>query len=164
MGSAFAMGGDDELSVGVDGFVGNFVIEVATKLAGGFGGVVGGLGVVGFGGAGEEEIGVRDGDIERVLLEVGEGGLEGNGKNNGAFVVALAVEIDAVAVEGADVIREIAPEAGEFVTVKTADLDGAFGGDVGDAGGGGIPGGEDGGEVDWTAVEDDLVLWVEAGV
>lgn len=164
LGSDFAVAGGDEFRVGVDGFVRNFVVEVAAELAGGFGGVVGGLGIVGFGGAGEEEVGVGDGNANGVLLESGEGCLEGNGKNHGAFVIALAEDVDAVAVEGTDVIREVAPEAGEFVAVETADLDGAFGGDIGDTGGGGARSGEDGGKVDRTAVENNLVLRVEAGV
>lgn len=164
LGSDFAVAGGDEFRVGVDGFVRDLVVEVAAKLAGGFGSVVGRLSVVGFGGAGEEEIRVSDSNANGVLLESGEGCLEGNGENDGAFVIALAEDVDAVAVEGADVIREIAPETGEFVTVETADLDGAFGGDIGDAGGGGVRSGENGGKVDRTAVENDLVLRVEAGV
>ena len=160
----FAVTGGDELCVGVDGLVRNFMIEIAAELAGGFGGVVGGLGIIGFGGAGEEKIRVCNCNANGVLLEVGEGCLEGNGENNGAFVITLTVEVDAVAVESADVIGEVAPEAGEFVAVKTADFDGAFGGDVSDTGGGGVSGGEDGGKINWATVEDDLILRVEAGV
>lgn len=159
----FAMAGDDEISVGVDWGVRNFMVEVAAELAGGFCAVIGGLGIVGFGGAGEEEIGVGDGDSERVLFEACEGGLQGDGENDGALVIALAVELDAVAVESADVIGEVTPEAGEFVAVETADFEVGLGGDVGDTRGGGVRGGEDGGEVDGAAVEDDLVLGVEAG-
>lgn len=96
------------------------------------------MGVVGFGGAGEEEVWVGDGDIDRALFEIREGGLEGNGEDDGAFVVALAVEVDAVAVKSTDVVGEVAPEAGEFVAVEAADFDGALGGDVGDTGGGGV--------------------------
>lgn len=138
LGSDFAVAGDDELGVGIDGFVRNFVVKVAAELLSRFGGVVSGLSVVGFGSAGEEEIWVGDGDIDRVLLEVGEGGLEGNGEDDGAFVVALAEEVDAVAVKSADVVGEVTPEAGEFVAVETADFDGTLGGDVGDTGGGSV--------------------------
>lgn len=104
------------------------------------------------------------------MFECGEGGLEGDGENDGVFVITLTEKFDAVAVESADVVRKIAPETGEFVAVETADFDRAFGGDVGDTGGGvgdgavcGAAGGEDGGEVNGAAVEDDLVLRVETG-
>lgn len=163
LGSDFVVAGGDELGVGVDGLVRDFVIEITAELTGGFGGVVGGLGVVGLGGAGEEKIGVGNGNANRVLLEVREGSLEGNGENDGAFVVALAVNVDAVAVEGADVIGEVAPEAGEFVAVEAADFDGTFGGDVGDTSGSGVTGGEDGRKVNRATVEDDLVLRIKIG-
>ena len=90
--------------------------------------------------------------------------MKGNREDDGAFVVALAVDVDAVAVESADVIGEVAPEAGELIAVKTADFDGAFGGDVSDTGGGSVSGGEDGGKINWATVEDDLILRIEAGV
>lgn len=138
LGSDFAVARGDEFGVGIDGFVGNLVVKVTAELLSRLGGVVGGLSVVGFGGASEEEVWVGDGDIDRALLEIGEGGLEGNGEDDGAFVVALAEEVDAVAVEGADVVGEVAPEAGEFVTVEAADFDGTLGGDVGDTGGGSV--------------------------
>ncbi len=166
------MAGGDEFGVGVDGFGGDFMVEIAAELLGGFGGVVGGLGVVGFGGAGEEVVGVRHGDIDRGLFEGGEGGLEGDRENDGAFVVALTEEFDAVAVESADVVGEIAPETGEFVAVEAADFDVGFGGNVGDdrggvcdgGVGGAAAGGEDGGEIDRAAVEDDLILRIETGI
>lgn len=166
------MAGGDELCVGVDGCAGDFMVEVAAELLGGFGGVVGGLGVVGFGGTGEEVVGVRHGDIDWGLFESGEGGLEGNGENDGALMVALAEEFDTVAVESADVVGEIAPEAGEFVAVEAADFEVGFGGNIGDdcggvcdgGVGGAAAGGEDGGEVDRAAVENDLILRIKSGV
>ncbi len=166
------MAGGDELCVGVDGCAGDFMVEVAAELLGGFGGVVGGLGVVGFGGAGEEVVGVCHGDTDWGLFEGGEGGLEGNRENDGALVVALTEEFDTVAVEGADVVGEVAPEAGEFVAIEAADFEVGFGGNVGDdrggvgdsGVGGAAAGGEDGGEIDRAAVEDDLILRIEAGI
>lgn len=172
LGGDFAVAGGNELGVGVDWRAGDFMVEVAAELLGGFGGVVGGLGVVGFGSAGEEVVGVCHGDTDGGLFEGGEGGLEGNRENNRAFVVALTKEFDAIAVESADVVGEIAPETGEFVAVETADFDVGFGGNVGDdcggVGDGGVggaaAGGEDGGEIDRAAVEDDLILRIEAGI
>lgn len=164
LGDNFAVAGGDEFRVGVDWLTGNFVIEITAELAGGFGGVVSGLGVVGFGGASEEEVGVGDGDVNGVLLESRKSSLERNGENYGAFVVALTVDVDAVAVESTDVVGEVAPETGEFVAIETANFDGAFGGDVGNGRGGGVRCGEDGRKIDRTTVEDDLVLRVKAGV
>jgi len=172
LGGDFAVAGGNELGVGVDWRAGDFMVEVAAELLGGFGGVVGGLGVVGFGGAGEEVIGVCHGDTDWGLFEGGEGGLEGDGENDGALVVALSEEFDTVAVESSDVVGEIAPEAGEFVAVEAADFEVGFGGNIGDdrggVGDGGVgsaaAGGEDSGEIDWTAVEDDLILRIETGI
>lgn len=138
LGSDFAVAGGDEFGVSIDGLVRDFVVKVAAELFGGLSSVVSGLSIVGFGGAGEEKVWVGDGNVDRALLEVGEGGLERNGEDDGAFVVTLTVELNAVAVESADVVREVAPEAGEFVAVEAADFDGAFGGDVGDTSGGGV--------------------------
>ena len=98
--------------------------------------------------------------------------MEGDGENDGALVVALSEEFDTVAVESSDVVGEIAPEAGEFVAVEAADFEVGFGGNIGDdrggVGDGGVgsaaAGGEDSGEIDWTAVEDDLILRIETGI
>ena len=69
LGGDFAVAGGNELGVGVDWRAGDFMVEVAAELLGGFGGVVGGLGVVGFGGAGEEVIGVCHGDTDCSRVE-----------------------------------------------------------------------------------------------
>ncbi len=63
LGDDFALARGDEFGVGIDRFVRDFVVEIAAELLGGFGGVIGGLGVVGFGGTSEEIVGVGHGNV-----------------------------------------------------------------------------------------------------
>lgn len=161
-----AVRSDEGAGIGVISGGGDFAVEVAAEEAFRISVAEFLAGVVGGGGAGEEEVGVGiskgEGSVRSVDLV--EGILEEDGEDGGFFVEADAEDFDAFAAEVANVVGEIAPKAEGFVAVVAADFEAVRGGDVGEDGGLAAGESEKMGKVDSLGVDSGGEIRDEAGI